>query len=571
MPLAKTLMVQGTASSVGKSTLVAGLCRLFAQDGWRVAPFKAQNMALNAAVTPDGGEIGRAQAMQAEAAGVTPTVEMNPILLKPEGHARSQVIVMGRPLATMEAQEYYRHRTGFLDIVQQALQKLREEYDLVILEGAGSPVEINLAHYDLVNMRVAQLAEAPVMLVGDIDRGGIFAALLGTLSLLQPEERVRVKGLIVNKFRGDLALWRDGEQLLASKSGVPILGTLPWLHNLLLPEEDSVTLDDRTAAIFQGQQKEAERTLQVVLIRLPYLSNYDEFDALAADPLIRLYVVATLQEFPSQPDLIILPGTKNTIFDLAWLWRQGLAQHIRQAAKQGCAIMGICGGYQMLGERLSDPTGTEATTGTVEPGLGLLPIETVFGPLSRDAPAHGSPWTAPPVEVDTGRDATLRLSLKVSCLAGIGCPDRRPVVLSRRLAATCRSRAGDTACPASAGGGLAPAVAAAVPISRVRARGRRITQSSGVSSGTPWGAQQVRDLWAGWFRIVGRQCDSVDCGVGVEQGLDGCDPIGVSVVLRALARPTMAQPSGVSSRLASRACRSPPRSSKSRTVSTLPL
>lgn len=382
MPLAKTLMVQGTASSVGKSTLVAGLCRLFAQDGWRVAPFKAQNMALNAAVTPDGGEIGRAQAMQAEAAGVTPTVEMNPILLKPEGHARSQVIVMGRPLATMEAQEYYRHRTGFLDIVQQALQKLREEYDLVILEGAGSPVEINLAHYDLVNMRVAQLAEAPVMLVGDIDRGGIFAALLGTLSLLQPEERVRVKGLIVNKFRGDLALWRDGEQLLASKSGVPILGTLPWLHNLLLPEEDSVTLDDRTAAIFQGQQKEAERTLQVVLIRLPYLSNYDEFDALAADPLIRLYVVATLQEFPSQPDLIILPGTKNTIFDLAWLWRQGLAQHIRQAAKQGCAIMGICGGYQMLGERLSDPTGTEATTGTVEPGLGLLPIETVFGPLS---------------------------------------------------------------------------------------------------------------------------------------------------------------------------------------------
>ena len=445
MPLAKTLMVQGTASSVGKSTLVAGLCRLFAQDGWRVAPFKAQNMALNAAVTPSGGEIGRAQAMQAEAAGVTPTVEMNPILLKPEGHARSQVIVMGRPLASMAAQEYYHQRTGFLAIVQQALQKLRAEYDLVILEGAGSPVEINLPHYDLVNMRVAQLADAPVVLVGDIDRGGIFASLLGTLSLLRPEERVRVKGLIVNKFRGDLSLWRDGEQLLAARSGVPVLGTIPWLSNLLLPEEDSVTLDDRTAAIFQGEQKgafkgrylvkdegssvgaaacpcpcgeidrlpgqgqaaaptdsqiptpekqkEADRgpvgtglapapPLQVVLIRLPYLSNYDEFDALAVDPLIRLHVVATPQEFPVQPDLIILPGTKNTFFDLAWLWRQGLAQHIRRAAQQGCAVMGICGGYQMLGERLSDPTGTETTAGTVEPGLGLLPIETVFGSLS---------------------------------------------------------------------------------------------------------------------------------------------------------------------------------------------
>jgi adenosylcobyric acid synthase len=383
MPLAKTLMVQGTASSVGKSTLVAGLGRLFAQDGWRVAPFKAQNMALNATVTPDGGEIGRAQAMQAEAAGVTPTVEMNPILLKPEGDARSQVIVMGRPLATMEAQEYYRHRTGFLNIVQQALHKLREEYDLLILEGAGSPVEINLAHYDLVNMRVAQLAEAPVVLVGDIDRGGIFASLLGTLLLLRPEERARVKGLIVNKFRGDLSLWREGEQLLASQSGVPVLGTIPLLNNLHLAEEDSVALDDRTAAVFQGQQKQANALLEVVLLRLPYLSNYDEFDALAADQLVRLHVVATPQEFPCRPDLIILPGTKNTFFDLTWLWRQGLAQHIRQVVKQGCAVLGICGGYQMLGERLSDPTGAEAAAGTVEPGLGLLPVETVFGPLSE--------------------------------------------------------------------------------------------------------------------------------------------------------------------------------------------
>jgi adenosylcobyric acid synthase len=383
MSSAKTLMVQGTASTVGKSTLVTGLCRVFAQDGWRVAPFKAQNMSLNSYVTRGGGEIGRAQAVQAEAAGVEATVEMNPILLKPEGPSRSQVIVMGRPLATVEARNYYANRAALLDEVRHALDRLRDEYDLVIIEGAGSPVELNLARYDLVNMPIARLAEAPVILVGDIDRGGIFASLLGTLMLLEPEDRVRVKGLVVNKFRGDRSLWRSGEQLLTERSGIPVLGTLPFFDDIHIAEEDSVALDDGTAYVLQGQQDSGKDPLEVVVVRLPYLSNYDEFDALAAEPLVRLRFAASPAEFPARPDLIILPGTKNTLSDLAWLWRQGLAQRIRECAKQGSAVLGICGGYQMLGERLSDFVGAEAEAGTVEPGLNLLPLETFFEPINE--------------------------------------------------------------------------------------------------------------------------------------------------------------------------------------------
>ncbi len=395
MKQAKTIMIQGTASTVGKSTLVTGLCRLFAQDGWRVAPFKAQNMALNSYVTHDGGEIGRAQAVQAAAAGIAPSVEMNPILLKPEGNSRSQVIVMGRPLAAMEARDYYRDRSKWLSIVEGALNKLRAEYDLVIIEGAGSPVELNLAHYDLVNMRVAHLADAPVLLVGDIDRGGIFASLLGTLMLLGEEERERVKGLIVNKFRGDLSLWRDGEAMLAERSGVPVLGTLPFFNNIRIAEEDSVALDDGTAYISQQSAGDIDSKLDIVIVRLPYLSNYDEFDALTVEPLVCLHMAATPDEFPARPDLIILPGTKNTLFDLTWLWQQGLAQHIRGLVQGGCATLGICGGYQMLGERVRDPLGSEAEMDSVEAGLHLLPIETVFAGLhektTRLCHAHINP------------------------------------------------------------------------------------------------------------------------------------------------------------------------------------
>jgi len=383
MKLAKTLMIQGTASTVGKSTLVTGLCRIFARDGWRVAPFKAQNMALNSWVTCSGGEIGRAQAVQAEAAGIEPTMEMNPVLLKPEGHSRSQVIVMGRPLASMQAREYYRDRATILPVIEQALVKLRQEYDLVIIEGAGSPVELNLVAHDLVNMRVARLADAPVLLVGDIDRCGIFASLLGTLMLLEPADRARVKGLIVNKFRGDFSLWRPGEQLLAERSGVPVLGTVHFFKDIHIAEEDTVALDEGSAMLLQSPSQLDGNQLEIVVVRFPYLSNYDEFDALAADARVHLRVAGSLAEFPLQPDLIILPGTKNTLSDLAWLWHQGLAQHIRLCAQQGSAILGICGGYQMLGEHVVDPLGTENAEKNAEPGLNLLPVSTFFSQIDQ--------------------------------------------------------------------------------------------------------------------------------------------------------------------------------------------
>ncbi len=281
-------------------------------------------------------------------------------------------------------------------LFEQALARLRAQYDLVIIEGAGSPVELNLAQYDLVNMRVAHLADAPVLLVGDIDRGGIFASLLGTLMLLEPAERARVKGLIVNKFRGDLALWRDGERLLAERAGVPVLGTVPFFRDIRIAEEDVVPLDEGSAAILQSPVRSDGSQLEVVIVRLPYLSNYDEFDALAAEARVHLCFVASPAEFPAHPDLIILPGTKNTLADLAWLWRQGLVQHIHRCVKDGSAVLGICGGYQMLGERIYDTLGVEGEAGCVEAGLGLLPVETSFVALHEkktvrcDARLHAS-------------------------------------------------------------------------------------------------------------------------------------------------------------------------------------
>jgi adenosylcobyric acid synthase len=389
---AKTLMIQGTSSSAGKSLLVTALCRIFARRGVRVAPFKAQNMSNNAAVCADGSEIGRAQAVQAAAAGLEPTADMNPILLKPEADARSQVVVMGRPWRTLAAGIYYRYRDELWSTVTAALDRLRADYELVIIEGAGSPAELNLRAGDMVNMAVARYAQAPVLLVGDIDRGGIFAQLLGTLWLLEPEERGLVQGLIVNKFRGDLSLFADGVRILEERGGVPVLGVVPYLHDLAIPEEDAVALE--TAAGGRGPAA----GIDIAVIQLPRIANFDDFDPLAAEPGVGVRYVSSRQAL-GQPQAIILPGTKSTLSDLAWLRAQGLAEAIQELANTGTAVVGICGGYQMLGRVVRDPERVESADEEV-PGLGLLPVETVFAKEKATHRAQarlldGPGWLAP--------------------------------------------------------------------------------------------------------------------------------------------------------------------------------
>ena len=365
---ARVLMVQGASSSAGKSLLAAALCRIFARKGMRVAPFKAQNMSNNAAVCPDGAEIGRAQAVQAAAAGVSPTADMNPILLKPEADSRSQVVVLGRPWRTLRAGSYYRRKEELWPVVTAALDRLRAACELVVIEGAGSPVELNLRSADVVNMAVARHARAPVLLVGDIDRGGIFAQLLGTLWLLPPEERALVRALVVNKFRGDPALFADGVRILEERGGAPVLGVIPYLPAPAIPEEDAATLD--TAA------PGAAATLDLAVIRLPHIANFDDFDPLSAEAGVRLRYVQSPAAL-GRPHAVLLPGTKCTIADLAWLRSQGLAKAIRELAAQGTSIIGICGGYQMLGRVIRDPSHVESTDREAQ-GLGLLPVETTF-------------------------------------------------------------------------------------------------------------------------------------------------------------------------------------------------
>lgn len=366
---ARTLMIQGTASSVGKSLLVAALCRIFHQDGYRVAPFKAQNMALNSAVTPDGLEIGRSTAVQAAAAGIEPSVDMNPILLKPEGDARSQLVLLGKPDSSMAARDYYARKLALWEVVTGALERLRAAYDLIILEGAGSPAEVNLRATDIVNMRVAHQADAPVLLAGDIDRGGVFAALLGTLDLLEPMDRARVQGLIVNKFRGDATLFQSGVDFLVQRSGLPVLGVVPYIHRLRIAEEDSVALEGATVPGSGGP-------LEIVVARLLRIANFDDFDLLAAEPAVNLRYVDTPEQVGS-PDLIILPGSKSTVADLQALRATGLADRITALAQAGTPVLGICAGYQMLGERILDPLAVESAAGETF-GLGLLPATTTF-------------------------------------------------------------------------------------------------------------------------------------------------------------------------------------------------
>ncbi|MBI5952064.1 MAG: cobyric acid synthase [Chloroflexi bacterium] len=372
---AKVLMVQGTSSSAGKSLLVTALCRIYARRGIKVAPFKAQNMSNNAAVCADGSEIGRAQALQAAAAGLAPTVDMNPVLIKPEADSRSQVILMGRPWNTLEAKTYYEKKEILWEHVTAALDRLREAYELVIIEGAGSAAEINLRRGDIVNMAVARYANAPVLLIGDIDRGGIFAQLLGTLWLLDPDERALVRGLVVNKFRGDLALFSDGVQILEEKGDVPVLGVVPYLRNLNLPDEDAVSVENALHSPFDFAQGESNQ-IDIAVLALPRISNFDDFDPLKAESGVTLRYVSSANDF-GNPNAVIIPGTKSTIADLDWLRQTGLAEAVTTFAKNGGAVVGICGGYQMLGEAIADPHHVESKVEHTS-GLGLLPVHTEF-------------------------------------------------------------------------------------------------------------------------------------------------------------------------------------------------
>ena len=354
-------------SNVGKSVLVAGLCRALTRRGLRVAPFKSQNMALNSAVTPDGLEIGRAQALQARACGISPTADMNPILLKPTSDCGSQVIVRGVARKTMEAGEYFTRRAELIPLVRESYERLAATHDVVVIEGAGSPVEINLRANDIANMGMARIAQCPVILVGDIDPGGVFAQLAGTLDLLTSDERAMVRGLVINKFRGQRSLLDPGIVQLEEICKKPVLGVVPYLR-LDLDEEDSLS-----SKINVGIRGTAP--LDVAVVRLPHMANYTDFDSLAADPDVDVRYVATAAHL-GRPDLLVVPGTKATIEDLGWLCQSGIASCLLALANSGTPVLGICGGYQMLGERIIDPEGFE-TAGSVR-GLGLLPVGTVF-------------------------------------------------------------------------------------------------------------------------------------------------------------------------------------------------
>jgi len=364
-------MIQGTCSSAGKSLLTAALCRIFRRHGLRVAPFKAQNMSNNAAVCADGGEIGRSQAFQALACGIEPTVQMNPVLLKPEADSRSQVIVNGKPWNNLNARDYFERSKMLWSEMTSALDSLREEYDLVIIEGAGSPAELNLQEFDFVNMRVAHYADAPVLLVGNIELGGIFAQLLGTLSLLPDKDRQQVCGLIVNKFRGDQSLFDDGVKILEERSGLPVFGVIPWVTDLNLPEEDAAPVQET-----RNSPQTPTDQIDIAVIYFPRISNLDDVDALRSESNTRIRFVRSARHLGS-PDAILLPGTKSTLDDLAWLRETGLADAIIDAAEQGIEVIGLCGGYQMLGTRIENPHQFESDIPGAD-GLGLLPVQTTF-------------------------------------------------------------------------------------------------------------------------------------------------------------------------------------------------
>lgn len=366
--MAKNIMIQGTMSNAGKSLLCAGLCRIFRQDGYRVAPFKSQNMALNSFITADGGEMGRAQVVQAEAAGIAPDVRMNPILLKPTTDVGSQVIVNGVVQGNMRAMEYYRRKREFVPAVLEAYDSLAVENDIIVIEGAGSPAEINLKQEDIVNMGLAKLVDAPVLLVGDIDRGGVFAQLYGTVALLEPEEKARIKGTIVNKFRGDRKILEPGLETLEQLCGVPVAGVIPYVH---------VDIDDEDSLSTRFTRDTGRKDIDLAVIRLPRISNFTDFAPFERFENVSVRYVEKVSDL-HDPDMIMLPGTKSTIADLKWLRESGLETAILKAASAGTPIFGICGGYQMLGRTVSDPEQVEAAGISEISGMNLLDMDTLF-------------------------------------------------------------------------------------------------------------------------------------------------------------------------------------------------
>jgi adenosylcobyric acid synthase len=365
----KSIMVVGTTSHAGKSLITTAICRILSRRGWRVAPFKGQNMALNAYVTASGGEIGYAQAVQAWAAGVSPLVEMNPILLKPQGNMTSQVILKGRLMGKVSATDYYEQ---YFDIgwrtIEESLKHLGTEFDVLVCEGAGSPAEINLKHHDLTNMRVAKYLDAPTLLVVDIDRGGAFAHVVGTLELLEPEERALIKGVVINKFRGIRSILEPGIKWLEERTGIPVIGVIPYLEEVF-PAEDSLDLLER-----KYQKTHAE--LNIAVIRLPRIANFTDFDPLESEPTISVKYLSPKQDL-GHPDAVIIPGTKTTIADLIMLQKSGMAEAIQNYVASGGTILGICGGFQMLGQIVADPEGIEGQAGRYQ-GLNFLPIKTVI-------------------------------------------------------------------------------------------------------------------------------------------------------------------------------------------------
>lgn len=367
MGKAKCIMVQGTMSGAGKSLLCAALCRIFKQDGYKVAPFKSQNMALNSYVTRNGMEMGRAQVMQAEAAGIEPDVRMNPVLLKPSSDIGSQVIVLGEVRGQMTATEYYEYKNSLMPEVMKAYNELAEENDIIVIEGAGSPAEINLRENDIVNMGMAEAAGAPVLLAGDIDRGGVFAQLYGTVKLLTEDEQKRIAGLIVNKFRGDIDILAPGLKMVEEKTGIPVLGVIPYIR---------VDIDDEDSLAPRLSAKSEVKPLDIAIIRIPRMSNFTDFAPLEAHEVIGARYVQSAEELHN-PDMVIIPGTKSTMDDLLWMRQNGIESAIQKLASSGTPVLGVCGGYQMMGEKLQDPHHIEGDLEEMH-GMGLLPTETTF-------------------------------------------------------------------------------------------------------------------------------------------------------------------------------------------------